>query len=156
LHQASIIQYQPQKDTPQLQLLKNRVKTEDLFINLSLYEKRKQYYTDRLRKMIQYTTDTITCRSIITGNYFGDTAIEKCGVCDNCLRQKQLVITKEEFTAIQKAVQQTLQQHKMTSVALIQSLASFKKEKVYKVLEQLHDEKIISTDAAGNIGLVKF
>ncbi len=151
LHHAAIIQYQPQKDTPQIQFLKNRVKTEDLFINMSLYEKRKQHFTDRSKQMIHYTTDITTCRSVMTGKYFGDTAIEKCGVCDNCLRQKQLIISKEEFENIKNRVLQILSKNKKNSTELIQLMTAFKKEKVFKVLEHLHAEKIIQTDAAGNI-----
>lgn len=151
LHHAAIIQYQPQKDTPQIQFLKNRVKTEDLFINISLYEKRKQHFTDRSKQMIHYTTDITTCRTVMTGKYFGDTAIEKCGVCDNCLRRKQLIISKEEFENIKNKVLQILSKNKKNSTELIQLMAAFKKEKVFKVLEHLHAEKIIQTDAAGNI-----
>ena len=41
LHNSSIIEYRPQKDTPQIVFLQNRIKAEDITINMVAYTARK-------------------------------------------------------------------------------------------------------------------
>jgi ATP-dependent DNA helicase RecQ len=40
--------------------------------------------------MLRYATSEDECRSQIIERYFGDTSAKECGVCDNCIRRKQL------------------------------------------------------------------
>ncbi len=50
--------------------------------------------------MMRYVKEEIECRSRIIGAYFGDTTIRPCGICDNCLRQKAVTLSKEEFDTL--------------------------------------------------------
>ncbi|MEJ7672020.1 MAG: hypothetical protein WKF59_04780 [Chitinophagaceae bacterium] len=34
------------------------------------------------------------------GNYFNDLSIKPCGICDNCINEKVLIISKTEFENI--------------------------------------------------------
>ena len=47
--------------------------------------------------MIQYVHETTECRSKLIGSYFGDHELNDCGICDNCLRQRSIHLSKEEF-----------------------------------------------------------
>ena len=44
LQRFGIIEYQPQKDSPQLFFLRNRIKAEDITINMVAYNKRKEQF----------------------------------------------------------------------------------------------------------------
>jgi len=153
LHQQGIVYYSPQKDTPQLILLKNRVKAEDLIINLSRYEDRKKKCADRIKTMINYVTEAIECRSKITANYFGDMEIKDCGICDNCLRKKETALTNEEFKKIYSRIIEVMNKESMPAKELLFRLNGIKKEKAWKVIDSLQAENKIAIDQHGLIRL---
>jgi len=153
LHNYGIIHYEPQKDTPQLFFLRNRIKTEDLSINLELYNKRKEKFSARAKNIIQYVQELVTCRSKMIGAYFGDTKLHNCKVCDNCLRQKKVHIDEKEFEKISERIQAVLAPQPMPSKELLDRLGSFKKEKAWKVIEFLQAEDKLEVDKAGWVRL---
>jgi ATP-dependent DNA helicase RecQ len=153
LHQAAIINYSPQKDKPQIFFLKNRVKPEDLFINLFRYAERKEKFIARTKSMAAYTTETIKCRSKITANYFGDMEIKNCGICDNCLRKKEITLSKDEFEAIHNLVLKALNTKSLSAKELLLQLDGIKKEKAWKVIDILQAENKIILDKEGLVRL---
>ncbi|MFT3936747.1 MAG: ATP-dependent DNA helicase RecQ [Chitinophagaceae bacterium] len=154
LNKFRIIEYQPQKDTPQLYLMQARVKAEDLTINAINYKKRKEAYEKRLQFFIQYTTNHKDCRSSIIGNYFGDNNLQPCGVCDNCLQLKKTALTKETFAQIQERIQSVLTNGPVNTSILLQQLKGFSKEKVWEVIHFLEAEKKIKVNADGLVDLL--
>lgn len=153
LHTAEIIEYRPQKDTPQLLLLRSRIKAEEITIDMAAYAKRKEQYQQRMKQMIAYIQDEKKCRSQIIGHYFGDMEINACGVCDNCLKQKAAVLSKEEFEAIHLQIIKKIEAASIHSKDLLQHLHGFKKEKAWKVIEFLQAENKIEVDAGGWVTL---
>ena len=118
-----IIDYRPQKDTPQLFFLHDRVRTEALYIDMVAYEKRKQLYTYRLNEMIRYTATQTQCRSEFIRRYFGDAEAEQCGICDICLARKTVLLDDKTLhaTALKAAVllQQRLSLHQLQTALKI-------------------------------------
>ena len=153
LHLYGIIDYHPQKDKPQLLLLRNRIKTEELSINMEQYHHRKEKFIDRARNMTRYALEELECRSKMIGRYFGDSQIQHCGVCDNCLRQKKLEINHEEFDKIAHRIESALKPQPLPSKELLHQLTGFKKEKAWKVIEFLQAENKIEMDNAGWVRL---
>lgn len=153
LHQAGIINYSPQKDKPQIFFSKNRVRTEDLFINFSKYAERKEKFKARIKNMVGYTTETMKCRSKITANYFGDMEIKDCGICDNCLQKKETILTKEEFEIIYNRVIQVINTKALPAKELLFHLNGIKKEKAWKVIDTLQAENKIMIDKEGLVRL---
>jgi ATP-dependent DNA helicase RecQ len=88
LHAYHIIDYTPQKDTPQLFFLRDRVKVEELYIDPVKYRERKEQFATRIHSMIRCMEQTVECRSRFLANYFGDRDAPDCGICDHCLRNK--------------------------------------------------------------------
>ena len=153
LQQAGIIEYQSQKDTPQLFLLRNRIKAEDISINMVVYNKRKEQFQKRIKQMLDYVKDEVACRSRIIGSYFGDMAIKPCGICDNCLKQKATNLTKEEFEALHHRIINMIKYESLHTKDLLLKLNGIKKEKAWKVIEFLQAENKIEMDAAGRVKL---
>lgn len=153
LHQFGILDYQPQKDSPQVYFLTDRVQVNDLSINMQVYNNRKDKFIKRTNQIIYYIRETIHCRSMIIGNYFGDHQLGKCGICDNCLRQKVITVSKEEFENIAGSITRMLEPHPLLSPELISNLGTVKKEKAWKVIEFLQAENKIEVDNAGWIRL---
>ena len=149
LERFGIIQYTPQKDTPQLYMLRNRIKAEDITINMVAYNKRKEQFQQRMKQMVSYVKEVVQCRSQIIGSYFGDSAIKACGICDNCLRQKATRLTKEEFEALHHRIINMVKYKSLHTKELLLKLNGIKKEKAWKVLEFLQAENEIEMDAGG-------
>jgi ATP-dependent DNA helicase RecQ len=94
LQAKGIIHYEPRRDTPQIRMLQNRVKTEDLYINFEQYQKRKEAYVNRINAMIRYIGQTDVCRTQLLCQYFGDDTIP-CNQCDACTKKKQQLRASE-------------------------------------------------------------
>jgi ATP-dependent DNA helicase RecQ len=153
LHHAGIIEYQPQKETPQLFLFRHRIKAEDITIDMQAYLKRKEQFQHRVKQMVTYVNETNGCRSQLIGNYFGDSGIPRCGICDNCLRQKATSLTHEEFETLHHRIMNMVKYESLHTKELLGKLNGVKKEKAWKVLEFLQAENKIEMDAGGWIKL---
>jgi ATP-dependent DNA helicase RecQ len=153
LHRAGILEYFPQKDKPQLILLRDRIKAEDISIDLVALNKRKEQFQGRTKQMINYVKDEKSCRSVTIGSYFGDTKIKPCGICDNCHRSKSTELTKEEFDALHHRIINMIKYEPLHSRDLLLKLNGVKKEKAWKVIEFLQAENKIVMDADGWVRL---
>jgi ATP-dependent DNA helicase RecQ len=153
LNRYGIIEYQPQKDNPQLLLLRDRIKTEDLFINMVAYNQRKEKFLARTKEMIHFVKEEAQCRSRIIGSYFGDDAVRACGICDNCLRQKAITLSKEEFESLNHRILNTIKYGPLHTKDLLVKLNGVKKEKAWKVIEFLQAENKIEMNTAGWVRL---
>ncbi len=153
LHQSGILEYRPQKDSPQLFLLRNRGKAEDITINMLAYNKRKEQFQRRMKQMVNFVTAVGECRSRIIGAYFGDANIKSCGICDNCLKQKATPLTKEEFETLRHRIINMVKYESLPAKDLLLKLNGIKKEKAWKVIEFLQAENKIVMDGSGLVKL---
>ncbi|MBP6232539.1 MAG: RecQ family ATP-dependent DNA helicase [Chitinophagaceae bacterium] len=153
LNQSGIISYQPQKDSPQLYLLRNRIKAEDITIDMIAYNKRKNQFQQRMKQMVNYIKEEAECRSRIIGSYFGDDKIRACGICDNCLKQKAAHLTKEEFELLHHRIINIVKYESLHTKDLLLKLNGIKKEKAWKVIEYLQAENKIEMDKNGWVKL---
>ncbi len=153
LERFGIIDYSPQKDTPQLLLLKPRIKADDLQINQQAYHKRKEEYFSRVKKMIAYLEEK-GCRSRFIAEYFGDKNVKPCGICDNCLKLKSTSLSGEEFEMLHHRIMNIIKYEELDSAQLMQKLNGVRKEKAWKVLEFLQSENKIEVDSMGRIKLL--
>lgn len=153
LHRAGVIEYAAQKDSPQLVLLRERKKAEDIHIDLIAYNKRKEQFQQRVRQMAAYVTEENNCRSRMIASYFGDTGLKACGICDNCLKQKATALAREEFENLYHRILNLVKYEPMPAPELLQKLGDIKKEKTWKVLEHLQAEMKIEMDGSGKIWL---
>lgn len=146
-----IIDYVPQKEKPQIYFIQNRVKADDLYINEQNVLKRKKAFEKRLDAMVNFTINEVRCRSKMIGAYFNDEKIAACGICDNCLKNKKITISSEEFNAISSQIKKEIYQNPISPSGLFQKLTSFSENKIWKVLNFLQEENIISITSEGLI-----
>jgi ATP-dependent DNA helicase RecQ len=151
LHQHGIIHYQPQNDKPQVLLLKNRMYADDFKINTTNLLSRKENYKKRILAIANYLDDKKTCRSILIGNYFNDQKISACGICDNCINNKNSSLTKEEFKIISDKILESLKTTALRINDIEKNFNRQKKQQVWTVINYLRAENIIETDKDGNI-----
>jgi ATP-dependent DNA helicase RecQ len=151
LHAHAIIEYIPRKDSPQLYIMLNRVKADTLRINMAAFEKRKQQFIQRIRKMIDYVHLNKECRSRYIAAYFGDEHTKACNICDNCLQQKNHGLPSGEFESIYQSIVSVINNNSVQSEELLQQLSNIKKEKLWKVIDFLQAENKIFIDKEGYV-----
>jgi ATP-dependent DNA helicase RecQ len=151
IKKMGIIDYTPQKESPQIKFRRNRVNTSDLVINQKNVLKRKHAFEKRLQAIIEYIKDQHTCRSKIIATYFNDLNSKRCGICDNCLNEKNLSITKEEFEKIKEGIKNSISEKPASSKQLLHQMQEFKQNKILKILHFLQEENIVSITEDGFI-----
>ncbi|WP_207492180.1 RecQ family ATP-dependent DNA helicase [Aridibaculum aurantiacum] len=151
LQAFGIIEYHPQKETPQLFFLQDRAPAEYLVFNQHDYLKRKEEYKLRVQAMEQYVMLQDKCRSQYIGHYFGDTELQTCSSCDNCLEKKNSQLTDEEFKIISQRILHHISSAEADIKLLLDHMKGLKKEKVWQVLDYLQAEGKLSVDAKGLI-----
>ena len=154
LQSFNIIEYDQQKETPQIYFVTNRAPAQYLTINYERYKQRKDDFIKRVETIHNYLNTSITCRSRFIGNYFGDNEIKDCGICDNCLKKKSINISEEEFIIIKERILNVLSDENALVQNVLQSCKNIKKEKLWKVLEYLQGEKIIRIESDGSACIV--
>jgi ATP-dependent DNA helicase RecQ len=117
------------------------------------YEQRKERFQNRMRQMVEYVNEDARCRSRIIGAYFGDNNIKPCGICDNCLKQKATVLTKEEFESLHHRIINIVKYEPLHAKELLLKLTGIRKEKAWKVLEFLQAENKIEMNETGLVRL---
>ncbi|MET0635778.1 MAG: RecQ family ATP-dependent DNA helicase [Chitinophagaceae bacterium] len=148
---ARIIEYHPKKDTPQLLMIRNRQRTDELPLNMAAIKLRKEKYQRRLKNMLEFVREGTQCRSKVIGIYFGDKSIGECGVCDNCLKKKSKSLSVAEFERIRIQLLSVIGKNNVNVTQLVSSMPEFKKEKILEVLLFLESENQI----LNNNGILK-
>jgi ATP-dependent DNA helicase RecQ len=156
LNALGIIEYDAQKETPQIYFLTNRAPAQYLEINIKRYRQRKKEFAHRVETMHRYLQTENICRSRLIGNYFGDEEMVNCGICDNCLKRKTIPLAEKEFVSIKQRILNTLVHDKVIVQDVLHACSGIKKEKLWKVLEYLQGEKIIRIESDGRVKLLKF
>ena len=151
LRSFNIINYDSQKDTPQVYFITNRASAQHLVINYERYKQRKEDYIKRVEIMHRYMQHENDCRSKFIGNYFGDDEITDCGICDKCLKKKLSKLSEEEFISIKESITNILIDESITLQLLLLSLKNIKKEKLWKVLDYMQAEQQIKIESNGSI-----
>ena len=142
LQQASIIDYSPQREDPQLIFLHERVDADNLTIDQALYNFRKKRYQERIRQAIAYA-EKVTCRSQQLLAYFGEEDSEKCGVCDVCLGRTSAEVSTEDFERYKSKIQTLLKRENLSLAQLVASFPPKRENQVLLSLEYLLDEGFI-------------
>lgn len=150
-----IINYTPQKENPQVRFFRDRVNTADLTINQKNIFKRKQAFEKRLKAILHYIAEKNSCRSKMISSYFNNDSIKRCQICDNCLHEKAIHISTEEFEEIRLGIEAYVLTKPSNSDELIYHLKNFGKNKILKILRYLQEENIISTTESGLIHMKK-
>ena len=98
--------YEPADERPQVWLLMNRMYQDSYQINLATHLARKKAFDDRVAAMIDYLENRTDCRTVLLGNYFGDTDVAPCGICDTCRKHQKRTKTNNPLAQIEQALAQ--------------------------------------------------
>ncbi|WP_448908286.1 RecQ family ATP-dependent DNA helicase [Hoylesella shahii] len=85
LAQRNIIYFIPQRKTPFITYLQDRIDGEKVVLNKEIYEERKEQFVKRINAMQAYASNNEVCRSRQLLIYFGEKRHKDCEQCDVCL-----------------------------------------------------------------------
>jgi ATP-dependent DNA helicase RecQ len=145
-----IIQYHPQKETPQIILLQNRMYNDSFHIDLTTYFARKEQHELRTKAMIGYLSYT-GCRSGYIAQYFNAPLKNDCRICDVCVKKQQQPLTGSEFQEMAATILHLLKQETQTIPDLLKQISGSNNEKIWQVLHFLQGEEKISISGLGDI-----
>lgn len=154
LHNKSILEYQASKEVPQIQFLRNRVKTADLHINETGILKRKEAFKKRIDGIINYVLNSHECRSKQFARYFDVPSQNDCRICDNCINNASNNNNKDLFAQIQSSITENSGGHALYVEEILASHNN-NRNSVWKVLDFLIAENRIQIDQSGKIILKK-
>lgn len=145
LHQHQLAIYHPASSSATITIIHDRTLVKHLLLNTHLQEMLRKQCAYRTEKIIQYASDTHTCRSQLIAQYFGDATTEKCGICDNC-KTNQTLNTNED-------IYQFIVSHLKIPCTIDQLAISthLPKEKLLPLITTLEKEEIISIQTNGKI-----
>lgn len=151
LHDHGIISYAAQKDKPQITLLQNRMYNDNYQVNMADHLKRKRSFEERANAMTGYIKLSTGCRSRHIAAYFTDVKINACGICDNCINEKVIHISTEEFSRISDQIIGYIKASPASVETILTALKGIKKEKVWQVINYLLAEEKIRTHKDGKL-----
>jgi len=151
LNTAGVLNYQPQKEKPQIRFIHERPSTANLSINSVNYRKRKRSYELRLHTMLSYAREKTDCRQSFIANYFTSAGLPDCNVCDNCINHRKSPVSRKEFDEIVIRILEMIDEKPKAIHEILPLLPNFNKEKTWAVIDALVGEDRLKVDRAGRI-----
>jgi ATP-dependent DNA helicase RecQ len=148
LHKFRIVDYNPQKETPQIYFSQPRRKSADIRIDEKSYAFRKEQFVKRIRGILDYV-QTAGCRSISIAGYFGEKGAENCGICDNCVKKEKEKLSPAEFDQIYQKLKVGTQAQSLTARALFDQFADIHSDHLRKVIDFMQAENKLFVDSEG-------
>jgi len=143
LQKSELLDYEMQKDAPQLTFLQPRLDKERLLFDKASIEVRKKTIEERLLSIKNYTTDYLKCRSRQLLNYFGETDAVRCGICDVCLKRHSLNITDIEFDHVTELIRGMLKQSPMTLKEVVDKTKGVQEDKTLQTIRWLIENDLL-------------
>jgi ATP-dependent DNA helicase RecQ len=154
LHEQELIVYHEAKDKPQLHMTRERLYDYDLHLDESLLKFLRDTYQQRLEAAYAFYLNTSTCRTIKLAHYFGEEILQACGICNNCLRNKNEQTKPENFNNLHLAIEQQLSEGNMSMRQLQDALAAYSTEHVTQAVYALLEQDVLQFNKNGNLALI--
>ena len=154
LAQQNIIDYQPQKDVPQLSFLSPRHNANDLPLDIELMKVRKEEAMQKAFSVINYVSNDMRCRTQILLHYFGEKTDEICGVCDNCIQNKKALSFSNQNQKSEDLKTQILEKIGSDSIPIHKLSSDFVNidgKILGKTIQELLSVGMIGYDKVGNL-----
>ena len=145
LSQRHLLSYIPRKHMPHITFRCRRVDKEKVSLPPLVYQDRRTHYEQRVRAMLQYAQEDVNyCRSRMLLHYFGEKTNQNCGICDVCTRQKEQMLSADEYVALRSHILSQLQQGPLNSYDL--DIVGFNSGIVEYVIDRMRASGEISLD----------
>jgi len=146
LKQLGILEYLPNKNTPQLIFNTERINPGDISLSKTFYSQRKKDAFAKLDSIIRYAVAETDCRSRMLVSYFGEKKSENCDICDLCLKRKRSEISEKSSKEIEKAIIDLLHKFPKSITEVVALLSKYKENDVLSIIRWLIEENFIKAE----------
>ena len=154
LQERGIIDYQKQRDKPQLTFLTPRFDAELLPLNVFDIETKKERDLRKVAAVVHYAQHPSQCRTLLLLDYFNEHDGHPCGVCDNCLKRQKSEATHEATENLtQKVVIHLHDNGPTVPRALSETFDKIPEKQVLHIVRNLLEQEIIQYDEQGKLVL---
>lgn len=141
MQKMGLITYVPATSTPQLLMINNRIDTKSISLSDKNYGNRKKAALKRMQSVLDYIQSNNHCRSQILLKYFGETEVQRCGLCDVCLDRNKINVSELEFNKILEMIKPALKEKPQALNELLFIAKKFPEDKVINVVMWLVDNE---------------
>lgn len=129
---------------------------DDLTINPFAKYIAEQYVQkqQRVLSVVDYVTDTKTCKNTKLLAYFGETTPEDCGICSVCIERKRRKSTKKNPKSIRKYIVEVLENENLHSNQIIEK-SDFHSEEILETLRDMLAHGFVGLTASNEYYLKK-
>lgn len=139
LEKLDVLEYDKQKDRPQLVFTIPRQDASKLPLDVKKIEERKKNDLEKSEAVIHYAQQTARCRTLVLLDYFGEISDRNCGVCDVCIRGKREGSQSENFIRHRLKIIEAVVKSPLTLEMLVSYLGPGNKEEALEVIRQMLD-----------------
>lgn len=137
LQKVGLLAYERESSLPLIKLTSPRVDIKHLDIAPEAYLIRKKEAEQRLEFMINYANAySNTCRMQRITQYFGETTVPRCGMCDVCRKTNPK-------DGVEKYVLDFIKNNKISISEIINTPSSYKKDVLLQAIRNLIDSKVL-------------
>lgn len=155
LQQNGILSYLPQKDSPQIFFVQERIALDRFHINKKNVAQRKKAFEERIHAIIRYAENSQTCRSSVLLAYFNEHQSPDCGICDICIKNKNSTLQSNSLTKLIAEIKEQIIHEPQSGRALLAKYSSSKKELILQALRKMLDEEMIKIEADDTLTLLR-
>ncbi len=130
LAQMRMVNYREQTELPFLSFPRGSLHPDSLIFPGDYIKKHALRLETKMESMINYSTNTVVCRSKQLTGYFGDRSATNCGLCDVCLSKKKPLNPEENLREIRQSIIAWLKEKSL-------SLKELQSDKTYKPIDTL-------------------
>lgn len=152
LQERDILDYEKQRDKPQLTYLTPRYDAETLPLNIYEIEKKKERDLRKIAAVIHYAQHPTQCRTLLLLDYFNERDGQPCGVCDNCLRRRKTDVEYDDPSDLAESIANYLREKGATLPrTLSQAYEGVPEKNLLQIVRKLIEEELIAYDEEGKL-----
>ncbi|MDH5397257.1 MAG: RecQ family ATP-dependent DNA helicase [Cyclobacteriaceae bacterium] len=142
LASKNIIDYDWQKEKPQLTFITPRFDSNELPLNSRLLKEREKTEKLKAKAIIDYIENTHRCRSQILLEYFGEVNYTTCGICDTCISNKKNDAVSHHIT-YKAQILHIISEHPVDIDQLIEAIQPDNQQEFLEVVRELVETQVL-------------
>jgi ATP-dependent DNA helicase RecQ len=137
-----VISYLPQKRSPMVVFLEERLDEKSLYVSKENLQTRKDRYAERANAMLNYSLTRDRCRSQILLEYFNESDSPPCGECDICREKNDSALRQDDFDLLRDDILAVLALEPLAPEQLFERIPA-NRDKIIQVLQWLMDNDFV-------------
>jgi|WetSurSiteA1Bulk_404760.scaffolds.fasta_scaffold00934_2 ATP-dependent DNA helicase RecQ len=137
-----VVSYLPQKRSPMVIFIEERLDEKSLYVSKENYQTRKERYAERANALLNYSLNRDRCRSQVLLEYFGESGSPPCGECDVCKGKNESTLQQGDFDLIRNKILAVLATGPLSAEQLFERVPAGR-DRLIQVLQWMMDNDVV-------------